>query len=543
MYEFQHCINNAILYAEQYIPSLLLMYQKLIESVNEIIHDLIYLKNPNGVIPESLPQNSKAILIDNPVERQKRIHQRTGQLVQINSALSYLLSQAFSGVVPILSNECPLKSYSLLGIGTAFIALHVFSRFVESIFEKNPIDEIIKNSYVRMPGFEAFNSLQNFDPDLWKQRTELTLDSLLQDGLIVEPNPKMVFYSGRLGFKESEFSVTSAIQVLSASDSVRWSMITLSHELMHAHVRAVLSVIFSDIKERTPDIAFAEYYHQFVDFLSNPHKQAWNRIECLRFVIFNYCRNKHNIDKFIRTNQGNPKGILKDDDHNLIRTESILHNADYLWEDFAHDFREINEIVVHVLDYHYFYNANNSIYLSLLWDSWETVPVVLEQIDHYVLRCIVTISTNETGTNHERFSISLSILKEALETISNNNPGNIAVKEAVKHLDDDGNVKILKYKFIYGLYLAEMVIKFLKSSKIHSELFGNDENIDINDNEYRYNLSSGEFPGFNVKCPVAFILDRLQKAQKKEDNILTEDHSSTWLFLACASAIDTIGGN
>lgn len=231
--QFKNSMKTAISKSAQYIPSQLIVYQRIINAVNEILEELIFLHNPKSKIPQSLKKLDIESLRKNLVEQQKMINQRTGHLVQINSVLSYVLSQGYSGIVPIFENSCHIRNFSLLGIGTAFCALSAFSRYVEKVFEKFPICSVVDKEYRKIQGVEVFKTITEFDSDAWAIK-ECSMDFYLNNKKSKKSLPKLVCYSGRQGFRETEFSVTSALQVLYSTDSVPWSMMTVSHELLHA---------------------------------------------------------------------------------------------------------------------------------------------------------------------------------------------------------------------------------------------------------------------------------------------------------------------
>ena len=530
--ELRNCILTGASRAAQYIPSQLLTYRKIVEAVNEIGRELVFLQRPDTAAPESLPQNAISELQTDLVARQKRIHQRTGQLVQLNSALSYVISQAYSGAPPILQNECHVRTYSLLGVGTAFCAIAAFSRFVEHVFEAHPVEEVVGDNYRIAPGIDCFRSLAIFDPQKWKQREESSLDALLTKQSPAEPHPKLVFFSGRLGFKETEFAVTVALQVLTAVDTVRWSLSTISHELLHAHVRALLAVVFDDVKRRSPEHAYAEYFRKYEAYLYNPQASPSDLMESLRFIIFNYCRQRINSGMLAKKMRDMPAAKEKETNPR-IKTDTVVPSADYLREEFAADYRELNELLVHVLDFQYFYNSDVSIYLPLLWESWSAVPAVLEQVEHYVLRSIVTIGSGEVGTASERFDLSTKIVREGIGAMPGNNP---AAKEALRVMADPETMCRLKLQFLPGIYLADMTMNFLYASGIYADLFKADDNFDDN----RYLLEAGQFPGFDIGSPVAFVLDRLRRSLNKELSEHSQDYVAAWVFLACASALDSL---
>lgn len=535
--EFKHSLNTLLHRASIYFPKLIPSLNVLKETVNDIVIQLIFLNNPEGDIPSSLPKDILKSFRNNPIEVEKRILQRTDRLIQINSALSYFISQAFSGIVPIFENECQIRSYSFLGIGSAHRALIAFTQHVENVFNKYPIEKVIRTRYKTTMGVEVFKSIADFDHSKWEHE-ECQIDYYLENIEPEEIKSKLVYYSGRYGFRETEFSVSVPMQILSCGDSARWSLMTLSHELLHAHVSAIMASLFLDEKGRTPREAFDEYYKGFKEYGIDKKDGRTKLRDCIRYIIFNYCNWRFAHSNLIKEIEGKSKN--KDGENsNKIDFDLKRLGKNKLYEWLRELYKEINEIVVHVLDYNYFYNCSNNSYLGLLWESWAPVPVVLDKIEHYIYRSILTVSSNETGNTIERFDRSVRILRRELERVLKFNPNNIIVQEALKSLDNQNTIKRLEILFPTGLYIVEMTKKFFLSSHIHSELI-KDNRLDKRNSGFKYLLETGEFPGIRIESPIAFISDRLHKSL--EDDIYDQKeilyNNAVWILITCASAFE-----
>jgi hypothetical protein len=520
--EFEMCLRTAILLASQYAPRHLRVFSALTAAVNELVTEMQFLLTREGSPPESLPEGTwdDANAVESEIQR--RLHQRVGQLVQINSAFSYVISQAFTGTFPLSETECQIRRHSLLGVGTAVNAVAAFARFVESVFEKYPIDEAIDTLYDLASGVEIWPLLPtSFDPQQWTD-DKYHIDTFLGRMACVPNEPRLAFYSGRLGFRESEFAVTAALQVLSAGDSIRWSLMTMSHELMHAHVRAVMSVLF-DEKNQGADTSFRRYY-QDLEQIVRGRKQASDLTlrACLRTAILNFVTIKPTLSQIAA-------GRATDADVRLLRYPELK-------EVLADEFAYINHIFVHVFDYYYFYNAKDPVYLRLLWESWATVPAVLENVAEYVLRSIVTVSTAQEGTTTERFNLALNIVKQALNELALQANSTVA-RSALAYLEDANNYRWLNVMFVPSSYLAELAAKLLVASSVHGALL-EDDNADPDDLGCRYVLESGEFVDTEIESPVAFVLDRLRRQLTHASAPATdEEYYSAWSLLVCASGL------
>ena len=218
------------------------------------------------------------------------------------------------------------------------------------------------------------------------------------------------------------------MQALSGADTVRWSLMTLSHELMHSHVRDILAAIFSSADPTQLSASdFRAHCVRYERFLRDGFSKCNPGLrDCLRFAIFNYCRFRVAFDTAAsapapvdggdRTVHGNV--------HDLRPEEMRRALATY--------YKDINEIIVHVLDYHYFFNGKSALYIDVLWESWATVPAVLVNLEHYRLRTLAAISTTEVGIPTERFQSSFRALRERLQRLTNARPPNVLLAQACR---------------------------------------------------------------------------------------------------------------
>jgi hypothetical protein len=540
--EFQNLLNSAVLRSSQYIPTQLPVYEKVLNALNGMIEELLFLCDPTSEPPASLSQ-AAVILRKSMIERQKMINQRTGNLVQINSILSRVLSQAYSGIIPIFETSCPVRNFSFLGIGTAFLALSAFSSYIEQAFAEHPVDEVIYSLYSQMEGVDNtyINNFQEFinnGPEEWKK---YQIDPYLTNRKLKPIMPKLVCFSGRQGFRETEYAVTCALPVLYSGDMAQWSIMTVSHELLHAHVRAILSILFPHLEGRSPNQTWEHYFGNFRGYFDEyRHEKKPTLSESIRNMILNYSDLSQYYSHLAETQVTGKRKKLS------YQRDQVLLND--LRRDFNIELRMINEIIVHILDYNYFYNCNDHLYLGLLWESWTPVPVVLDCIDRYIYRSILVIMSEKKGTFGERFKLALSILHSELIGLLERDPDNILIEKAINCLEDDKFKKKIGTRTLAGIYLADIAKNFLVSTHIRTALLRKDENLYTGEDEenaypFIYLLKVGEFVGERVGSPVAFLADRLQRALARDNKRTSEEefYAAAWILLSCASAVSEGG--
>jgi|GEM_PF-3960026 len=300
---------------------------------------------------------------------------------------------------------------------------------------------------------------------------------------------------------------------------------TLSHELMHAHVRELLGAIFTGPDPLALDDRFEGFYQRYVEFAKNGFNPRDHKLsDSLRFAILNYCVWRKHLDQL--TVSTNPP-----------KTQIGVPQADELYGLMKAYFRDINEVVVHALDFHYFYSSNSELYLRYLWLSWSTVPSILPNLEHYILRTLASVSSKFHTPLGDRFNSTFSEFKEAIADLRKRVPTNILLKDVDAFLGDETKIKSLKKKFLYAGYLASIVAKYLRSSSMHAVLSGADPNAATTDAGIVYALSPGEFSSNRVESLVLFLVDRLRRrlAEPEVENS-DELFRSAWVLCAASSS-------
>jgi hypothetical protein len=318
------------------------------------------------------------------LSRHKQINMAVDSLVQLNSALAYIISQSFFGGPPLARNQALIGCYSLFGIGTAITAIQKLTEFIVKGFGKYPIATVISQHY-RNVTLEAYLKI---DPATQRAKTP---DFYLTGISECPQTPKLAYFSTRMGFSEHNYCVTAATQTLSSADASRRNLLTLSHELLHAHVKGLFATILTtaDQPNQPPPALIdliQEYRVMAKESEQNQNSQhKWSVLKYLRFRVFVFCDTMFTVvAKYPGCQMPNKPQKQLDfgpDSNDEVEAER-----------FKQGFGFLNEIVVHILDLHYFYDESERVYLRTLWKSWATVPGVADKIEWYVLRCLTAAS-------------------------------------------------------------------------------------------------------------------------------------------------------
>jgi hypothetical protein len=210
-----------------------------------------------------------------------------------------------------------------------------------------------------------------------------------------------------------------------------------------------------------------------------------------------------------------------------------------LWGLLEHQYRNISEIIVHVLDLHYFYRSRLEIYLPFIWHSWAAVPVVVRDLRQYLLRSLLAAASIERGGSYQRFRNAVAALRHYIST-SPPAPAHYSLAQGILvYLNDESLIEELYLPFTAALRVTDLARYVFFSARIRSALFAADELLEIRQNDdgehLRYALEELEFHDLYIASPTAFLLDRLQRLmeQKQEDG--DSDRRTAWLLLALAS--------
>jgi len=393
-----------------HIPDELHTFLALTSLVDNLAGEMLYAFDPRGNLPETLSEYSEQQFSEDPSLSVQIIHQNMDRLVRIDSALSYVATQALTGAVPILDRRSLIRRYSLLGVGTAVLALTRIAHSIETAFAEGAIETILEDWGSDLTPLPGLDELPQYDPSNWRDSSRHALNKkVAARGLC----PKLPYFSGRLGFRETEYTVSASIQSLGAGASAEWSFLTVTHEMVHGHVRHLLSVILQgDPKEQT-DEKWKRFYDRYasrcLDRIPPPDEGL---LDSLRAIILTYCCNTIGAGSLTKTPQ------LESSSGRRIKFYSDLPKPEVLRTVLSAEFRNIGEILVHILDMHYFYCSCLSKYIRLIWKSWSKAPQVRADLRQYLLRSLLVIAAKKQGGPGERFSSCRAFLQDILDGLS-----------------------------------------------------------------------------------------------------------------------------
>lgn len=361
-------------------------------------------------------------------------------LITMNASLSRFSSQAFSGTSPIFETECHFWIHSLLGIGTANIALHRIRDFVTRTIGKYHIPiRVEKYSELTYSGTSILD-----DPDARNvdYLDKVTLTAAEQSDPLF---PLITYWSGRDNFKSGVNSLSAPLACLFSCSSLSWSLATLTHELTHSIIRGVLGVISFDLDD--PDEA------------ALPAK-LYEAREALPNVLLDMRR------AFICC-------VMQLEEADLLAAEVESQGEFDVREILRHWRTEVEELLVHVFDFLYFYGGDWERYVPGIWLSWCAVPNLGDRIREYVLRTLTALMarnmdlSGDEAANAARIDM-LHLLKMQLPQMKKRNATTEYIVKAIALLEGDWDT--LNMLAIARYDIARLVRAFLYSETLGSTM-------------------------------------------------------------------------
>ncbi|RNC86260.1 MAG: hypothetical protein ED556_08155 [Winogradskyella sp.] len=497
----------------------------IINEVNTFIKELQFLTYFVGDQPISLIEHDIDLLKD-PLENQIMKQQILDRLIQINSSISYVSTQSYSGAIPILERRSLIRRNSLLGVGSTIRALNRLVEYIESAINKVDFKGILTEGIVDKATYlRGLGELPKYDSSDWSKLNLQTFNK--KNG--TNPNQKLAYFSSRLGFRETEYSITASINSITSGLSLEWSMMTITHEMLHSHVRLVLNSIFYGAENKTTEVNFDNFYETYLSYMLNRKLDDHSLIDSIRNVIFSYCCNTKYCGSLTTEMEYNPEGFK-------VEVPSKVN----FWELFRNEYRNLNEIFVHVLDLHYFYGGRTSKYIPLIWCSWSAVPHINADIRQYILRSLLAIASKIDNNPYERWKLAVQKFRDIL---ASNFPDESKFPIFTKLKEVIQNDEVLKNyyfnAFKNSLIIVDLVMKVFYSSNIRAKLL-DDEHIIFERDETKqeeelvYNIEEG-FYDLKIDCPIPFLFYSMTKILKGEYKINDIERETSLHFLAMNS--------
>ena len=534
LHELSVNLNHYYEYAQLYAPFVEAEIEALATEVNELAEE-IRQDEELQILSVKASQEGSSSSHDQHTQflgAKKRLNTDVDLLVQLNSALVYAITQAFAGAIPIRRRYPNISQQSLLGTGTAWRAVQRTCSIVFNAFRRSRFPDTIR---------------QDLDP------SREDYDASQPESEESHLNTRVVHFSARNGFGESSAAITCPSQVIQVCDQPEWSLCTATHEILHAHVRELISAVFLETLDGDTPRAFdeclaesVEDYRKQLPAQRSGQARPTSQLQELRFGLIDYAVT-------YRATLAKAKEKFAIDSSDLDAEDSVdvlvtlPNDIGVMFRAFKRSFRLLEETVVHTLDLHYFFAGDSVLFCDSLWNTWSIIPSIIEKLDWYILRTLLALASTTSGSNYDRLDKVLGILTDSLNKIMRRQQGSVVAEEVLRRLSTTSNADGEQVRTPFLLWidllfpaclpLVDLTTKFLISKTLKREF--KELGGDLLDAEGHYPIDLPDFDTKGIANPLALIHDRLKIGLDSEGmravNSVYTARASAWLLLALSS--------
>ena len=424
-----------------YLPSECTTLQRVILLVKSLVEQ--YLKLATGSRSLTTLKQQNAI---------------TSALVELSAALSYSVTQGASGRPPILANRSPFPHHSLLGVAGAVRAITNFTRYLEAAFTPRSastlIDRLYSGKTALFPSsISSYESGAEYSFSLPPSEEE-QFDSG-GDFKTRDPVPLLAHFSLRHGFKEAKFSITAASESLGAECLAPWTLMTLSHEVMHARVRDIFQALFGtkwqdDSHEERWDTFFANFDAWYNAVSPSPVTMD----QGIRNVVLNFCCATERIAE--------ARSERRPETDRFIPRDELLSS-------FRKHKRLAVELFVHFHDFYFAYARQKELYVKSLWASWITVAAPVARPREYLVRTLATIACGSGEGPREAFEGAAELVEDCLAELEEAGTASPLFEVLRSMLAGESRERtFIEFKLAY--YLLDQVRRYFASPLIAASI-------------------------------------------------------------------------
>lgn len=387
-------------------------------------------------------------------------------LVELGAALSYAITQGTTGRTPIFENPSPFPHRSLLGVGGAVRALTHFTRYLEGAFSVRSAAEVISKQYSntqasipsRISRYVS-GSRYSFEGSA-QSSPKATVDPFDRGGAFEDSEhvPLIAHFSLRHGFKESKFSVTAASESLSAESQPQWTLMTLSHEVMHSRVRDIFRALFGlEWDDKEASVLTEDDFESFrAWYEADGEVPGMSTKASIRNAVLLFCHAMVRADQPVTTRR--------------TGTDLEIRNLVDFTDGYYRFRMRAVELFVHFHDFYFVYACQARAYALSLWASWIRVAPPLARPKEYLVRSLATLACGTGSTPQEAFGAAVEVLEDTLDELERVGIESPLFWELRRLLAEErGHVFAL---FKPAHYLIDHVALFFKSREVASRIDG-----------------------------------------------------------------------
>lgn len=485
----------------KHVTALIKLFHQVQESRNELPHRLSIHKDRHAII---------------------------AALVDISATLSYAVTQGTSGSLPVLSQRSPFPHHSLFGVGGAVRALNKYTRYLEAAFTTRSASQVIGQHYSRLKhlipaSLQTYRSGPEYKFDaLTSSRVEYFdsgADMKQEDDL-----PLITYFSLRHGFMELKYSVTAASETLTAETLPQWTLMTLSHEIMHSRVKTIFQALFGqerwDVSEgRIITRKMFDSFRNWIQSRTRPKKR--NVIDSLRNTVLNFC---YALDRSQNIVPEADKGVRPP------LTVEKLNDAYASYKDLA------IELFVHFHDFYFVYACQPKVYIRSIWASWIKVAQPYDRPLEYLTRSLATVASGTGLETKAAFDYAKDILLDGLASLEAANIRSPLFGELRRILNVTSD-DFMWADFHPAYYLIDTIRLYFASRKIASKIdrLETDPFADGSSATEKYTANIYVYGEDQTVSPVRYSVSTLCKSLSRELPLADQQWLSAWNLMVISS--------
>ena len=263
------------------------------------------------------------------------------------------------------------------------------------------------------------------------------------------PVPLVTYFSGRDGFSSHLQTLSAPITAIAECNSYRSNLLTVTHEIAHILVQVLLTHIYPDLSQ-SQGLETAQA-------IAQKHFRAKNWLMAARQLL---------LEGII--------GMEQADSGREIPMEDLPEDLPQI---LKHQRREAQEIIVHTLDFWYFYRGEPEFYIKSIWHSWCAILGIEDRVPEYLMRTLCAVSVTLLREPAEkRFPAALHDVKGILKGLQEQGGVlsdyiSIAL-ERIARIEEDKDVRDdFERQYSTRLLLVRLVAIFLASERLSAKLY------------------------------------------------------------------------
>jgi hypothetical protein len=393
-----------------------------------------------------------------------------GALTNSNLALARLASQALSSFAPLVDGEADLKMHSLLGVGIANLALQRLRRFVEKQLGREDLPGRIR-TLEDDEGHIDLCGIRCSDP-FW-ERDILAEKSVPPSS---QPFPLITYFSDTDHYKSTLTTLSAPTTAIGSCNTFQWSLLTLTHEICHTLVRGILPLLLPPVDDEQALI-------HAIDIIEDPGNASSLLDQSRRLLLTSI--------------------LAMDCSPQLSAPFTTAFTPQKLADVITKWHHEAEELLVHLLDFMYFYDSDDQKYVPWIWLSWGVIPNIGNRVLEYIQRTLCVLLSKNLYRGHSAEIAAKDQLLLLLNNLQSEMPSS-HIKRALELFDARWE-RELYYGLIARKGLVKLAKGILHSPKLAGPLLRDRSAYAPGSDRGGYNATAKVLTDLSIYNPLKFL--------------------------------------